>query len=365
MTHFTRTAAALAALAAAGALAAGTLAFAANAFAADGQPAARATGAPVTAPTTAVAQRRVVPTYYVADAAIEAVRQATVSAQIAGQVTHFFVDAGDRVKRGQVLARIDSRDVDAQAAAGSAQVAQAQANLAAAQLSYDRSANLVQQNFLSQAALDKADAELKTARAGVEVARATQAQSSTARGYSEVRAPIDGVVTRRLIELGELAQPGKPILELHDPQALRAVGSVPQMVLASVKAAPQVPVRVELPTLGRSVTAVRTTVLPASDARLLSTQVRAELPLQLPAGVVPGVSAKLWLPTGQAEKLVVPVAAVVRRGELTAAYVVQADGRSLLRQLRVGEAADGQVEVLAGLEEGERVALDPLQIARP
>jgi hypothetical protein len=93
--------------------------------------------------------------------------------------------------------------------------------------------------------------------------------------------------------------------------------------------------------------------------------VRAELPLQLPAGVVPGVSAKLWLPTGQAEKLVVPVAAVVRRGELTAAYVVQADGRSLLRQLRVGEAADGQVEVLAGLEEGERVALDPLQIARP
>jgi RND family efflux transporter MFP subunit len=307
--------------------------------------------------------------YYVADAVIEAVRQATVSAQIAGQVTHFFVDAGDRVKLGQVLARIDSRDVDAQAAAGSAQVAQAQANLAAAQLNYDRSANLVKQNFLSQAALDKAEAELKTARAAVDVARAMQAQSSTARGYSEVRAPIDGVITRRLLELGELAQPGKPILELHDPQALRATGSVPQMVLAAVKggsasAAAAAPVRVELPTLGTSVTATRITVLPAADARLLSTQVRADLPTQLPAGVMPGVTAKVWLPTGQAEKLVIPVAAVVRRGELTAAYVVQADGRTLLRQLRVGDASDGQIEVLAGLAEGERVALDPLQVAR-
>jgi RND family efflux transporter MFP subunit len=362
MTRLTPIAVTLALLAAGGGLAG------AVALASDGQPAARASApAPTTA--TAVVQRRVVPSYYVADAAIEAVRQATVSAQIAGQVTHFFVDAGDRVKRGQVLARIDSRDVDAQAAAGSAQVAQAQANLAAAQLNYDRSANLVKQNFLSQAALDKAEAELKTARAAVDVARATQAQSSTARGYSEVRAPIDGVVTRRLLELGELAQPGKPILELHDPQALRATGSVPQMVLAAVKggsasAASAVPVSVELPTLGTRVTATRTTVLPAADARLLSTQVRAELPAQLPAGVMPGVTAKIWLPTGQAEKLVIPVAAVVRRGELTAAYVVQADGRTLLRQLRVGDASDGQVEVLAGLAEGERVALDPLQIAR-
>jgi RND family efflux transporter MFP subunit len=359
MPRLTSIAVTLALLAAGGSLAV------ADALASDGQPATRAPAA-APAKATAVAQRRVVPSYYVADAAIEAVRQATVSAQIAGQVTHFFVDDGDRVKRGQVLARIDSRDVDAQAAAGSAQVAQAQANLAAAQLNYDRSANLVKQNFLSQAALDKAEAELKTARATVDVARATQAQSSTARGYSEVRAPIDGVVTRRLLELGELAQPGKPILELHDPQALRATGSVPQMVLSAVKGSSTttVPVRVELPTLGTSVTATRITVLPAADARLLSTQVRADLPAQLPAGVMPGVSAKVWLPTGQAEKLVIPVAAVVRRGELTAAYVVQADGRTLLRQLRVGDASDGQVEVLAGLAEGERVALDPLQIAR-
>lgn len=359
MPRLTPIAVALAQLAAGGGLAG------AVALASDGQPAARA-AAPTPAKATAVAQRRVVPSYYVADAAIEAVRRATMSAQIAGQVTHFFVDAGDRVKRGQVLARIDSRDVDAQAAAGSAQVAQAQANLAAAQLNYDRSANLVKQNFLSQAALDKAEAELKTARAAVDLARATQAQSSTARGYSEVRAPIDGVVTRRLLELGELAQPGKPILELHDPQALRATGSVPQMVLAAVTgaSATTAPVRVELPTLGTSVTATRVTVLPAADARLLSTQVRAELPSPLPAGVMPGVTAKLWLPTAQAEKLVIPVAAVVRRGELTATHVVQPDGRMLLRQLRVGDTSDGQVEVLAGLAEGERVALDPLRTAR-
>jgi RND family efflux transporter MFP subunit len=311
---------------------------------------------------------RVVADVYAADATIEAVRQATVSAQTSGVIKQFLVDAGDTVKRGQLLARIDTRETDAQVNAGRASVAQAEANLSQAQVSYDRTQSLIKQGFVSQAALDKAAADLKAAQAAVEVARAGSTQAVTARSYAELRAPIDGVVSQRLMELGELATAGKPVLMLHDPAQLRAVGAVPQFMLPRVAA--NTTAQIELPTLGKTLTAARVTVLPAADARLLSTLVRADLGADVPAGVVPGTAAKVLLPTGVERKLVVPAAAVLRRGELTAAYVVGSDGRPTLRQIRVGErvvAPEGKaeelVEVLAGLADGERVALDPLAAA--
>lgn len=326
--------------------------------------------APVDAPSPAAAtpaiaevQQRMVADIYAADAVIEAVRQATVSAQIAGTVTQFFVDAGDRVKRGQLLARIDTRETDAQVAAQRASVAQAEAALVQAKLNHERTAALVKQNFVSQSALDKADADLKSAQAALDAARAGSSQALTARSFAEVRSPIDGVVSRRLMELGELATPGKPVVDVFDPSALRAVGSVPQFVLARVARADRA--TVVLPTLNQSLAATKLTLLPAADARLLSTQVRADLPAQLPPGVVPGTAAKILLPTGTASKLVMPADAIIRRGELTLVNVITADGKPQLRQIRIGEPVEGgQVEVLAGVAAGERVKLNPLLATR-
>lgn len=308
-------------------------------------------------------QMRSVADIYAADAVIEAVRQATVSAQISGTVTQFLVDAGDRVKRGQLLVRIDTRETDAQVATQRANVAQADAALVQARLNFDRTQSLVKQNFLSRSALDKAEADLKSAQAALDAARAGSTQAMTSRSFAEVRSPIDGVVTRRLMELGELAAPGKPILDVHDPTALRAVGSVPQFALSRVEHVERASVL--LPTLNQTIAATHVTVLPTADARLLSTQVRADLPGALPAGVVPGTAAKILLPTGKADKLVMPADAVIRRGEVTAAYVIGADGKPQLRQIRVGDAVDGgEIEVLAGLADGERVQLNPLLVTR-
>jgi RND family efflux transporter MFP subunit len=294
-----------------------------------------------------------------ADAMVEAVRAATVSAQIAGNVTRYYVDAGDRVKRNDLLVRIDTRETDAQVAAGAARVAQADAQLAQSRLNYDRTKKLLESKFVSQAAFDKAEADLKGAQAELQAARAGETQAVTARSFAEVRAPLDGVVTRRLAELGELASPGKPLLELHDPTALRAVAAIPQFVLPRIAGATEATVL--FPLLAKRVGATRVTVLPAADARLLSTQVRADLPRELPPGVVPGTVAKVLLPAGKVTRLVMPADAIVRRGELTGVYVVGADGRVALRQIRVGEQdEDGAVEVLAGLRAGERVQLDPL-----
>jgi RND family efflux transporter MFP subunit len=333
--------------------AAGAFAAAALLFAAVGSPALAQAGA------SATVELREVDDVYAADAIIESVHQATVSAQIAGQLTQLLVDAGDRVRRGQLLARIDTRAADAQVASASAQVAQAEAALAQAQLEHNRTRSLVVQGFVSQAALDKADADLKTARAALDAARAGTTQAATGRSFAELRAPIDGVVTRRLMELGELATPGRGVLEIHDPAALRAVGTIPQFVLPRTARVDRA--EVEVPSLQRRIRASRVTVLPSADPRLLSTQVRAELPADTPAAVVPGTAAKVLVPIGRSQKLVVPAAAVFRRSELTAVYVLT-DGARQLRQVRVGNrVSDDAVEVLAGLAAGERVALDPLR----
>jgi hypothetical protein len=148
------------------------------------------------------------------------------------------------------------------------------------------------------------------------------------------------------------------VVEIHDPSALRAVGTIPQFVLP--RAARIERAEVELPSVQRRVNATRVTLLPAADPRLLSTQVRADLPADTLAGIVPGSAAKVLVPVGRSRKLVVPAAAVFRRSELTAVYVLT-NGARQLRQVRVGHrVAEDAVEVLAGLAAGERVALDPL-----
>lgn len=299
---------------------------------------------------------------YAADAIIEAVRQATVAAQLSGTVVEVLVDAGDRVRRGQVLARIDTRDVDARVEAAQAGVAQADARLAQARLELERTRSLLAQNFVSKAALDRAEADYLAARAAADAARADNSRSRTARSYAELKSPIDGVVTRRLLDPGEFAAPGTGVVQVHDPAALRAVGNLPQGMLA--RAAQVQQARIELPQPGRSFAATRITILPSADARLLSTQVRAELPPGEVAGVLPGAAAKILLVVGRVRRLVVPESTLIRRGELVAVNVVAADGKPQLRQVRLGTAQSGSgVEVLAGLTEGERVLVNPLAAA--
>lgn len=300
---------------------------------------------------------------YAADAIVESVQQATLAAQINGSVTAYYVDAGDRVKKGQVLARLDTRNSDAQVAAGRAGIAQAEAALAAAKSNYERTKSLVEQRFISQAALDKAESDYKVALAAVETARAGSVQANTARDFAEIRAPFDGVVTRRLMEIGEFANPGRAVIAVHDPAALRAVGSLPQFVLPATARVDRA--TVDIPSLGKALAATRVTVLPAADPRLLSTQVRADLPNVSVPGLAPGVAAKVLIPIGKANRRVIPEATLVRRGELVAVNVATPQGAPQLRQVRVGPAvrtADGQkfVEILAGLADGEQVLLNPL-----
>lgn len=296
---------------------------------------------------------------YPAEGVVEAVRQSTVAAQTQGRIVELKVDVGDRVKRGDVIARIDPQEAGQVVATAEAQVAQAEAALTNARVNLERTKKLIDQKFVSEAALDKALSEFASAQAQVAAARASAGQARTGRGYTIIAAPFSGVVAARQVDIGEMAQPGKPLVTLFDPKDLRAVVTVPQARLAEM----HVPIEafIELPALGRSVRARAVTVLPSADARTHTTQVRLDLPDPL-EGVYPGMYARGTFTIGTAKKLIVPVSAIVRRSEVTGAYVVLDSGAIRFRQLRVGETIpDVGVEVLAGLAAGEQVALDPVR----
>lgn len=298
-----------------------------------------------------------------AEAVIEAVRQSTVSAQIAGRIVDLRFDVGDFVKQGEVIARIDERAVTQAEAASVAQVREAQAALGNARAQFERSKQLLAQKFISQAALDQAEAAYKAAQARVTALLAGAGAAATERSFATVVAPYSGVVSARLVELGEMATPGRPLMTGFDPSTLRVVATVPQAQVAAIRALGRA--RIEVPSLGRWVDVKSMTVVPAADPRTHTTQVRLELPADV-RGVYPGVYARAHFVVGSAPRLLVPRAAVVRRSEVTAVYVVDERGgaqlRPQLRQIRLGDAGDEtSVEVLAGLQPGERVALEPIK----
>ena len=279
-----------------------------------------------------------------AEAVVEALNQATLASQVSGRVTEVRVDAGQVVKKGDLLMRIDAREAAEAAAGASAQYINAKA-------SYERLKNLRQQNFISPAALDKA-------RADFEAAQASSAQAGVGVAHATVVAPISGVVAQRLIELGEMAAPGRQLLTIYDPNGLRVTASIAQYKLPQMRTVRQA--RVEFPELGKWVDATAVTLLPTADAATHVSQVR----VNLPAGIrdaIPGMFARVHFVIGRATKMTVPEAAVVRRGEVAAVYVQSGQGVLALRQLRLGEPRGDGIEVLAGLTAGEQVVLDPVK----
>ena len=306
---------------------------------------------------TAAVELREVETSYSAEAVVEAVRQSTVSAQIAGRIVELRFDVGDYVQKGEVIVRIDERAATQAVAASEAQVSEARAALANARVQYERSKQLVAQKFLSPAALDQSEAEYKAAQARLQALVAGATQAATEKGFATIVAPYSGVVSARHVELGEMATPGKALMTGFDPGTLRVSATVPQAQVAAIQAGAKA--RIELPSVARWIPAASLTVVPAADPRTHTSQVRIGLPADV-RGVYPGVYAKAHFVTGRKSALLVPRAAVLRRSELTAVYVVSESVQ--LRQVRLGEAADESfVEVLAGLKPGERVALDPVK----
>jgi RND family efflux transporter MFP subunit len=288
------------------------------------------------------------------DGIVEAVNQAALSAQTAGRVAEVKVEVNDRVRVGDLLLRLRATEQVASLAQAQAQLKAAQAQEVQALAQHDRIRDMYERKVVARAtydaavaARDSAAANLAAARAGVESAREGVA-------YTELRAPYDGVVTVRRVQLGEAVAPGTPLVTVASLEAMRVIVEVPQSLAAAVGAARQATVHAG----EERIAAPAITLYPAAEPQSGTFRARVDLPASA-ARLAPGTYVKVGFVTGEASRLRVPRAAVVERSEMRAVYVVTPDGRVALRQVRLGRAAGDQVEVIAGLASGERVAIDP------
>ncbi len=296
------------------------------------------------------------------DGVVEPVKQSTISAQASGRVVQFLVAAGDRVRAGQLLATIDDRDTQEGLQRSRAQVAQADAELRNAQANAKRTRDLRAQNFVSQAALDTAEAGLQSAQAARDQAAAGSRQSALAQGFTRVTAPYDGWVRETLAQTGDLAVPGKPLLTLYAPQPLRAVVHVPLSRGAAARSATQVEVRTGGNGTASWIKPVNREVLPVADAVAQTVEWRLELPPGPSASLAPGQQVRVRFSGTEAVRMLVPATAILRRGELTAVYVASAQAGFVLKAVRLGaEHSEAGVEVLAGLSPEDLVAVDPVK----
>jgi RND family efflux transporter MFP subunit len=290
------------------------------------------------------------------DGVVEAVHQATLSAQTGGRVTELPFDVNDYVEAGEVVVRFT--DVEQQSGRRRAEAALAAAQAAAneAEAEYARIAEVYERRLVARSQLDQATARRDSARAQLDAARAALRESGEQVDYTVIRAPYSGILTERHVEVGETVRPGQPLVAGLSLARLRVNVDVPQSDILAIRQQGRAAV---LLGDGRRIEAADVVVFPFADPQSHSFRVRVELP-EAETGLQPGMTVKTAFVLGDSERLMVPVSALVRRSEVTAVYVVAEDGPVTLRQLRVGHRHDDRVEVLAGLTAGERIALDPV-----
>lgn len=283
----------------------------------------------------------------VLDAIVEAVHQATISAQTSGRVLKINVDVDDTVQKGDVL--IQFRDKEQRAAFNAAKAA-----LDEATAEFKRVKDIFAKKLVAKAALDRADAKFKAARAKHD-------QAQEALENTIVRAPYSGIVVKRHIEVGELARPGQKLMTGLSLEALRANVALPQDMISVVRKNGKA---VAIMKDGQRVTATNITVSPYADPESHTFQVRLDLP-QTSLDVYPGMFIKVAFVTAVNKRLLIPAAAVAQRSEVKAVYVVDDKNQLRFRQVRVGKYIPDSksYEILAGLEENEKVMLDPVAAA--
>lgn len=266
-----------------------------------------------------------------------------LSARIPAYVGEIFASAGDRVKKGQKLIALDDRDIRQKLAAAEAQFGQAKTE-------YERAKQLFEKQATTDQALTAAESMFTAAKAQVEEVKVMLT-------YAQVESPIDGIVTERRIQTGDLANPGMLLLAVYDPLRMRLEAPVPVRLIDRLALGQEVEVSLERPArvFKGTVAEIVSEVDSASRTQLVKVHLEG-----VAGDVLPGTFGRLWVAAEPREALFVPASAVVQIGQL--AYVqVARDGRAIRRLVKTGPARDGRVEILSGLRAGEAIVVNPIR----
>ena len=288
-----------------------------------------------------------IPAVLEASGIAEPVQRATLSTKLMGAVTAVAVHEGERVHAGQLLARIDARDVTARQSQAQAGIAEAEAVHRDAVTQAARFRALYADSAATRAQLDAVETGLARAEAGVRTAHAAASEVAVMRGYAELRAPFAGIVSQRFVDPGAFVAPGTPVVTVVDGSRLRISVTVAPDAAGALKPGASLRGTIE----NEPVDAVVEGVAPTAAGALYTVNAIVANPR---GGHPAGGAATLRIPRGTRSGVLIPEAALVREGDLTGVRI-QTTGGLELRWVRLGLAADGTVEVLSGLRAGDRV----------
>lgn len=307
--------------------------------------------------------------YYENTGTITASSTTAVAAKLMGTVTRILVREGDTIRKGDLLLLVDDRDISRRVAAAEAAVREtakaigaAAENLALAELTADRYQNLFDKEALSRQERDQVQTSRKIAaleyeRLGESADRAAAGleEARIMLGYTRITAPYDGLIRKKLIETGEMVLPGNPLFIMEDPSALEIEMHVNEQLTNRLQTGQTV--LVEIPSQGSQFHAAITDIIATVDPGSRTFLVKIGLPGQ---ELMSGLFARVRIPVGARELILVPADALVAKGQLTGVYTVTPEKNIRYRLVRPGRSYPEGIEIAAGLKAGERVIVDGL-----
>lgn len=301
----------------------------------------------------------------VLEGAIEAVKEATVTANLSGIVTEVNFDVNQYIPEGRAILKIKGIRNEAMLNQARASLAEAQANRTEAGNNYSRIKKLYSKELVAKSQLDQAEAALEAASARVNAASAQIQGAQDVLSDNVIKAPFNSYVTKKMVEVGETAQIGTPLFSGFSLDRMRVFTMIPQKVLEAVRKYQNARILLG-PDKVIPVSQGDFTFFPDADRATHSVGLRLSLPEMKDATpLYPGMSVKIAFTVGQSQRLTVPPSAIIQHSEFTGVYLVDAKENLKLRHVLFGKTlADDAVEVLSGLESGENVALDPIKASQ-
>lgn len=284
---------------------------------------------------------------------VESKNRSNLSTIVMGTLTGVLVDVGDEVRKGDILARVKDDQILAQQNQLEANKVQAEANLENTRKNYERIQNLYAEESATSKELDDISTMYEIARANMEALEAGLREVDEMLGYTVIRAPFDGTISRKHLKEGDMATPGHPIVSIADPEALKITATVPEHIINRVEAGLEVAVSVASADIHHA-QARLTSISQVGDPASRQYAIEAELSDdQYNRSLKSGQFAEVSVALDDQPALLIPRSALVERGQLTGIYTLSSDQRAVLRWVRTGHVYGEDVEVISGLAAGE------------
>jgi RND family efflux transporter MFP subunit len=284
---------------------------------------------------------------------INASNSADLSTRMMGFVTKANVNVGDKVTKGQLLITINNKDLQAKKGQINAGITQAKTAFNNAEKNYNRFKNLFESNSITLKEMDDMTANYQIAKAGLESANHMKNEINAQFEYANITAPFSGVITGKNIEVGDMANPGISLISIENPSDFEVIAMVPESEIMQIKN--DIEVKVLVKSINKSIKGKVIEV--SSSAKNTGGQYLVKISLEkTDVTILSGMFTTVQFPVDKkssSESILIPVDAIVKKGQLSGVYVISGNNTAMLRWLRLGRTYGDQVEILSGLNADE------------